>query len=320
MTFKDGTASSLRVLVGMLTRMRPAGSKTERRFIREYIRPLGVQTDRAGNLIKRIGTAPVLWSCHTDTVHKLGGTQPLTISNNVARLDPLSKSNCLGADCTTGVWLMREMILAGVEGLYIFHRGEECGGIGSSFIARHTPELLAGIKYAIAFDRKGYENIITHQFDRCCSDAFAHSLSDALASAGLPHYKPDDTGLFTDTANYTHLVGECTNLSVGYHSQHSKLETQDLGYAVELLDALLRLDMSMLISARAPGEVDPDPWPQCAPVTQDTYDRMTRLVMEYPDIAADVMADYGLGASDLMDEIYARTGAVPNERFSEQMQ
>src|SRR5215207_8746363 len=61
---------SLETLHEMLTYRRPASSKTEEQFIERYIRPLGVATDGAGNLHKRIGNADILWSCHTDTVHR----------------------------------------------------------------------------------------------------------------------------------------------------------------------------------------------------------------------------------------------------------
>ncbi|BCJ91816.1 hypothetical protein IZ6_25510 [Terrihabitans soli] len=173
----------LNLLLEMLQTKRPAGSKAERRFIKRYLKPLGCSQDGFGNLILRIGDAPVLWSSHTDTVHREGGTQHVVLEGVIARLAANSKSNCLGADCTAGVWLMVEMIRAGVEGLYIFHREEECGGRGSRFIATRTPELLDGIKYAIAFDRYGYQSVITHQFDRCCSDEFGVSLSKALGAA-----------------------------------------------------------------------------------------------------------------------------------------
>lgn len=311
MTFSNDPG--LRVLVEMMTRMRPAGSKTERRFIREYIRPLGVESDGAGNLIKRIGSAPVLWSCHTDTVHKVGGSQLVEISKGTAHLSPRSKSNCLGADCTTGVWIMREMILAGVPGLYVFHRGEEIGGIGSSYIVRRTPELVRGITAAIAFDRAGYNSVITHQGSRCCSNAFAYSLVDALDAQGLT-YAPDDTGTFTDTANYVDLIGECTNISVGYHGQHRASETQDLNYALRLRDALCSLDTSTLRCERKPGELDPDDYSNSVFSNwQDTSERekqrdMVTLICDHPDVVADLLAEFGYDATALADEVWARLG------------
>jgi hypothetical protein len=87
--------------------------------------PLGCEIDKAGNVIKRIGDSRVMWSSHTDTVHRSEGYQRVTVNGDlfkVAHGQP--DSNCLGADCTTGVWLMREMILAGVKGSVCL----SCGG------------------------------------------------------------------------------------------------------------------------------------------------------------------------------------------------
>jgi hypothetical protein len=171
-------------LLEMLSYRRPGGSKTERKFIRRYLAPLSMQIDQYGNHIKRIGDAPILWSCHTDTVHKFGGRQHTKIQSNIVSAND-AQSNCLGADCTAGVWLMTEMIRANIPGLYVFHREEESGGMGSNWLLKNTPELLEGIKYAIAFDRRGNKSVITHQFGgRCCSDAFAASLANAI---GMEH-------------------------------------------------------------------------------------------------------------------------------------
>ncbi len=244
-------------LLDMLQYKRPAGSKSERKFINRFIRPLGVYQDAIGNLIKAIpcadGTAsPVLWSSHTDTVHRHGGRQSLTIVNDIAKAPA---SDCLGADCTTGVWLMVNMIARGIPGLYVFHRMEEVGGIGSSHIAKETPELLAGINYAIAFDRYGTTSVITHQGSRCCSNAFADSLIDQL---GAKHWQRDDGGTFTDTANYTDLIAECTNISVGYYNQHRSSETQDIGFALDLLETICDLDHATLVCERIAGTTEYD--------------------------------------------------------------
>jgi hypothetical protein len=320
-TMTSFSENKARVLVEMLTRMRPAGSKTERRFIREYIRPLGVTQDKAGNLIKRIGSAPVLWSSHTDTVHKVGGNQLVEVSQGVARLAAKSTSNCLGADCTTGVWLMREMILADVPGLYIFHRGEEVGGTGSQYIAHNTPELLAGIQYAIAFDRRGYEDIITHQGSRCCSDEFAWSLADALDMHGLA-YAPDQTGTFTDTANYVDLIPECTNIGVGYSCAHMASEHQDLNFALLLRDALCDLDLGRLEVHRKPGEGGDDygDWYSTSnDNTRDPWDprtgfddkrTMMELVRDHPDIVADLLCEFGYDVQGLRGEVWTRGGMI----------
>lgn len=253
--------TAIDTLQEMLMYRRPADSKTERKFIGRYIEPLGVIRDTYGNLIKRIGTAPVLWSCHTDTVHRDGGKQPIERAGDILGLVNKSRnylgtrgSNCLGADDTAGVWLMCELIRAKKEGLYIFHRAEERGGCGSSYIAKHTPAALDGIKYAIALDRRGTTNVITHQFQRCCSDEFAASLAAGLNDRTGLHYRGDDGGIFTDTANYTDLVGECTNLSVGYTGEHSSGELQDGAHCAALKEALIDLDLDALVASRKAGE------------------------------------------------------------------
>lgn len=245
-------------LLDMLTYARPMGSVTELAFRLRYLLSLpGATLDAFGNIAVRIGSAPVLWSCHTDTVHARDGYQSVHV--NAEGTVGLSKRprargvSCLGADDTVGIWLCREMILRGVEGLYLFHYGEERGGIGSSALARHTPEVLADIQFAIALDRRSQADIVTHQGGlRCCSDAFARSLATALNAHELS-YAPDDSGIYTDTAEYTDLVGECTNLSIGYEHAHSSKETCSLPFAARLLDALCALDVATLVAERVAG-------------------------------------------------------------------
>jgi Peptidase family M28 len=321
-----------RELCDMLSFRRPAGSKTERRFISQYLIPLDMSSDGAGNLVKRIGTDPVLWSCHTDTVHKAGGVQRLaTVGTNVVVSSKETQSNCLGADDTAGVWLMAEMIRAKKPGLYIFHRGEEIGGKGSEHIAKHAPETLDGIKAAIALDRRGKNSVITHQCGRTCSDLFANSLAALLGDG----FRPDSTGIFTDTANYTGLIGECSNLSVGYQSEHSKSESLDLPFILGLRDKLIDLDTSKIAFSRMAGEVDPrdndwssggiysdyewDKYPSgrsngkahgYADDYGDDHSTMLRMVRDYPNEVADVLEDYGIDARALWDDIVQRGGGL----------
>lgn len=244
----------------MLTYMRPAGSDTEHAFITRYVKGLpGAVEDPYHNWHVVVGDSPILWSCHTDTVHHSEGFQTLHVEKGIAGLSKRSKqfSNCLGADDTAGVYLCREMILRGIPGHYVFHHAEERGGIGSSDLAYNPGAWLDGVQFAIALDRKGTGDVITHQCRRCCSDAFADSLALELNKGGL-HYRADDTGLFTDTANYTNLIDECTNLSIGYAHCHSSKETLDLGFVGELLEALCRVDPANIINSRKPGEWDSD--------------------------------------------------------------
>lgn len=310
-------------LEAMLRWRRPARSKTEKRFVREYIDSIrGIASDTYGNRFIRIGSAPVLWSSHTDSVHNIGGQQSIMRDGDFVRLRANEKqSNCLGGDCATGVWIMRQMICRGIEGLYIFHRDEEIGGLGSKWIAKHQPKRLEGIDMAIALDRKGYSSIITHQGARCCSDTFADSLAGFLEG-----YKADPTGLFTDTANYTDLIGECSNLSVGYADAHSPRESQNMRFAGLLLEALCDLDTSKLKLERKPGEIETYDYnryrwsdyygdfdygyvaPEKAPTKRysaiwENYDRLVEIARNYPDELADWLEQQGVNASDLMNDL-----------------
>jgi hypothetical protein len=151
--------------------------------------PTGATPDAFGNMILRVGGAPVLWSCHTDSAHGGGdsGRQRVAVADGTASLRERPKAGCLGADDVAGLWLMLEMIGAGVPGLYVFHRGEEVGGLGSRHIAMAAPETLAGIRYAVAFDRRGTGSIITHQaFGRCCSDTLRGSAGGAVGPRLAP--------------------------------------------------------------------------------------------------------------------------------------
>lgn len=245
---KDMTSalsSDVAELLTMLTYRRPSGGATEAAFIRRFVLPLGAERDEYGNHWLQIGKAPILWSCHTDTVHTKEGAQRVLYGAGVASV---AKSECLGADCGTGVWLMSEMIRAGVAGTYVFHADEEIGGIGSDYIAHEAVYRLKGIDFAIAFDRKGTNEIITHQTNkRCASDLFATSLAECLQPLA---YRASDGGTFTDTANYANLIPECTNISVGYYKQHTTGEHQDVDHALRLRDALCSADWSRLVVAR----------------------------------------------------------------------
>jgi hypothetical protein len=251
--------SAIRTLCDMHTYQRPHRSKGEAAFIARYIATLpGVSVDVDGNYLLRIGTAPILWSAHLDTVARSDERQTVRIDRGILALSDRSyqTSACLGADDTAGVFLLREMILAGTPGLYIFHRGEERGGIGSRALVRDRPDTVDGIQHAIAFDRRGTTSIITWQSGGlCCSDTFALALADRL-NAGNPGFafEPDETGVYTDTAEYTGLIPECTNVSVGYEGAHSPRETLDVDFILALREALIGFDASDLPVARTPGD------------------------------------------------------------------
>tara|TARA_R110002020_G_scaffold103567_4_gene242449 strand:+ start:12626 stop:13597 length:972 start_codon:yes stop_codon:yes gene_type:complete len=204
--------------ISMMEYTRPHGGESECEYLEKFIKPNCDWVDEEGNHIRIIGNNPnILFSSHTDTVHRHDGKQTLMLDQE-GRL--FSDSTCLGGDDTVGNYLMLGMMEKKIEGMYIFHRGEERGGIGSGFIAEETPKLVKDIEMAVAFDRKGTQDIIQYQnCERCCSEQFAGELANLLGMDG-----GDEIGSFTDTANYTQIIKECTNVSVGYFNQHSKDE------------------------------------------------------------------------------------------------
>jgi hypothetical protein len=206
------------------------------------------QRDRAGKPIQR-----TLFVAHIDTVHRADGP------NRVDVRDPnwlKASGDCLGADDAAGVAILCNLALYGVPAYYVFTQGEERGGIGARFLADRSALLLAQFDRAIAFDRRDVWSVISHQgwSGRCCSDAFAAALADRLNDAGLL-YAPDDTGVYTDTAEFTFAVPECTNISVGYYSEHSKEERLDLNHFVALAKACRKLDWESLPTERDTAEL-----------------------------------------------------------------
>lgn len=302
-------------LLQMLTYCRPAGSDTETAFNRRFLDCIdGMTIDEAGNRILAIpnsdGTpSRVLWSSHTDTVHSKPGRQKLILGAGILSLSEASKdSSCLGADCTAGVWLMREMILRDVPGLYIFHAAEEVGGVGSSHIATKTPELLDGIDYAIALDRRGLTSVITYQGARCASDKFGNALAAQLSTKDHT-FILDTGGTFTDTANYTSYIPECTNLSVGYYHAHTPSEYLDVTFLTFLLERLCQLDFTTIPVARDVNDHGYN-WDDyrysrygsCASSVSATLEDM---VYDHSKAAAQLLEELGITAEDFEQYIYS---------------
>lgn len=296
------------LLLEMLTYKRPARSKTEERFINKFINTLpGAVKDMHGNVMVQVGESRTLFSAHTDTVHSVGGFQSVLVDKdaNHAFVDA-KKSNCLGADNTTGCFILINMIEAGVPGTYIFHRDEEVGGIGSNYIAKNLPD--GAYDRAIAFDRRGTTDVITHQgFSRCCSGEFANELSIKL---GL-FFMPSNNGIFTDTANYDHIIPECTNISIGYENGHCSSEYQDLKFLDILIPALLNTKWEQLVTKRDPAATEKDYWDDMYPDEPATEDDLRDLVCEYPFAVAEFLLDNNVSKGDLMNYVFDETSYSP---------
>jgi hypothetical protein len=153
--------------IDMLTYMRPEGSKYQRKFCNRYLMPVFGQPDKHGNYTHIVGDKPrIAFMAHHDTVHSKTGRQTVTIDGDYAK----ATTDCLGADCTSGIYIMLCMIEAGIEGVYVVHAAEEVGCVGSKGLVSDFPAWIDHVDAAISFDRKGYDSIITHQMGlRSCS-------------------------------------------------------------------------------------------------------------------------------------------------------
>lgn len=268
----------------LLTYRRAHNSVGEKQYIHDFILPLNPRIISTPDneimaFLVYVGESNVMFTSHTDSVHLNVDKvhQDIVVTST---LYSKNDNQPLGADDAAGNWLMFHMIDANIPGIYAFFRGEERGGIGSSWCAKHRKDIFEKVKCAIAFDRRGNDSVITHQGrGRGCSDEFALSLAHII---GLG-YKLDDTGIYTDTAEFFEIVTNCTNISVGYQNEHSKKETLDRVHIEKLRDHLIKADWSKL-DHTAPV---PDPIPVHRTFTgfgtpQHLFDAMIDTDQLYP--------------------------------------
>lgn len=238
----------------MLSHLRPMDTGEEVRFLlllQRTLLALGYEpdVDAAGNMWVSIGESRTLFVAHTDTAGNDSGLRAPTFKDGVYSSPD---GMILGADDTSGIYVLLTLLEKKVPGTYLFTRGEEAGGVGAVFVARYAEDKLKQFDRAVAFDRRGVTSVITHQGgSRCASDEFAEALSDQLNNLGLL-YMPDNTGIYTDTAEFVGIIPECTNLSVGYQGEHSCREVQSWDHLEKLAEAAVLVDWESLPVVRKP--------------------------------------------------------------------
>lgn len=261
------------LLVQILKTKRTHGSKGDtdfRLWLFNYIKTVLKLTPaihEPGNIVVEIGKSSVLFSSHVDTVHSEresdGSKQHIAYDPNFEHIflsaENSPQSGCLGADDGVGIYLMLKMLAAGVHGRYIFHVGEECGGIGSrAYVSKYAKLLQENFSQVVAFDRRvndgeNPEVIVKQGGQVCASDAYGKSLCDALNK--FPFEKPyviSGLGSFTDSKNYRHDVPECVNVGCFYNFQHTPKEIVYWKELKVLVEAVCKIDWSKLTIARKP--------------------------------------------------------------------
>lgn len=247
-----------------------------------------LEKDQFGNYYKIIGKSETMFTSHLDTADRQ--QKDVTVYSNIlANGDEMlvtDNTSILGADDKSGVTVMLYMMAHNIPGVYYFFIGEERGGIGSHQVAGvyDTVEHLKGMKRCVSFDRRNYYSIITHQLGRqCCSEKFAQSLADELNKSGLS-IALDATGVYTDSASFIDEIPECTNISVGYFSEHTTNESQNITYLEKLAKACLSVNWESLPTIKKVG-FDEEIMRKYKPFISDfkttVFNLETKMVNEY---------------------------------------
>lgn len=253
----------METLLEILNRKRPHGGVGET-YVAEQIltrlpRTLSVYKDKDRKPMAYVyctdEESTTLFTAHLDTVHRKEGMNPVVYDKEMQWMSK-EDGECLGADDGAGVWLLYKMAMSDVPGTYLFTVGEECGGIGAKWLAANATKFLSKFNRAIAFDRRGTGSVITDQaYGVCCSDEFATALSNMFNCQEVGDtyvFAPDSGGVYTDTAEFTEIIPECTNISTGYYNEHTGKETLDVGYLELLLKACLEISWDKLPEVRDP--------------------------------------------------------------------
>jgi hypothetical protein len=217
-----------------------------------------LKEDQFGNLYHQIGDSPsTMFTCHLDTA----SYEKVKVKHVVKeRMIMTDGSSILGADDKAGVVVLLFMMEKNVPGLYYFFLGEERGCIGSRKIASvHEKSPIDHINKVVSFDRRGYDSVITHQLSgRSCSYNFALDLSNKLNDISKDlfetpfKYSPDSTGIYTDSAQFISIYAECTNISVGYHNEHTRSESQNIDHLEKLCFVVTQIDWDKINTYRDP--------------------------------------------------------------------
>jgi hypothetical protein len=263
------------LLVSILRTRRSHGSVGDTNFrlwLNQKLKSYGAKPEIVveGNIVVVTDAkSDTLFSCHIDTCHSKvesnGQAQDLSYDPSFGHIvldKSKDKPGVLGADDGAGIYIMLRMIEKKVPGTYIFHVGEECGGVGSRAYLQKSKDKLEQFSRAIAFDRACHagnepEVICTQGGQACASIEFGKALVAELNKHS--HKFSNDwvvshKGTFTDTKVYRGVINECVNLSVFYANQHSDQEYLDVSNLESLVDVACSIKWDDLPTVRKPED------------------------------------------------------------------
>jgi len=219
--------------------------------------PSDMEVDDNGNYFKQIGDSKTMFCGHLDTYCRVYERVWHVIDGDIIKTDGTST---LGGDDKAGIVVMIKMMEANVPGLYYFFRGEEgvtspTGTWGSRQALKSRGDFFKGYEKCVAFDRKAHTSIISSQmYTACCSQEFVSALIEEFKKNGM-EYIDDPTGMWCDSGVFMELIPEVTNISMGYKSEHTFNETQDIAHLEKLVEAAIKIDWDSLPVKRDPTKV-----------------------------------------------------------------
>lgn len=221
-------------------------------LLRTGLFPSDIQKDKHGNYFYKIGESRTVFTSHLDTACKDHAPVNHVFEGNIIKSDG---TTILGADDKAGMTIMLWMMKKNIPGVYYFFIGEEVGCVGSG-LASKSGDFNGKYDRVISFDRRGTDSVITFQSgQRCCSEEFAKALSKELNLSKF-QYKPDNTGVYTDSAEFVDIISECTNISVGYYKEHTFREHQDIEHLTRLSEACCLVKWEDLPTMRDPKKTE----------------------------------------------------------------
>lgn len=173
------------------------------------------------------GTIPIMLVAHLDTVL----TEPPKKLFKIQGKNVICGSNGLGADDRVGVFMILEILKAGLRPSVLFTTDEECGGLGADAFIAYFKRPTDDYKYIIQLDRRGENDCV---FYDCQNKKFVNYIK----KFGWEPAK----GIFSDISIICPVWGVAgVNLSVGYINEHTPYEMLDLDIMMRNLDRVIEM-------------------------------------------------------------------------------
>ena len=199
---------------------------TVKRFVSKWLNKTGYEVIEEDGFVFAKGTFPVLLVAHMDTVHKE------TVKKIKYNGASITSPQGIGGDDRCGIYIILELIKT-FNCSVLFTEDEEKGCVGAEKFAKSIYPKECDVNYIVEFDRRGNRDAV---FYRCNNPEF----EEFVESTG---YFKTAWGTCSDIVDVAPAVGvAAVNLSSGYYSEHTKLESinlLDLKYIIDEAKKLL---------------------------------------------------------------------------------